>query len=97
MIRRARMTIAHLQKRMDVRFKTLDRRLSRRFASVGARFDGIDARLDRMDRHMDARFDSMGAKLDALVLTVKDGQEHLTRIVNNHEDRLNDLERPTGT
>jgi hypothetical protein len=100
MIRRARMPIAHLKKRMDVRFKTLDKRLSRRFASVDARFDGVDARLDRVDvrfDRVDARFDSIGAKLDALIRAGKDQQDHLKKIVDNHEERLKDLERPTGT
>ena len=63
------MTIAHLKKRMDVRFKTLDRRLNRRFGSVDARFDSIDAHLDRMEARSDARFDSIGDKLDALFAT----------------------------
>ena len=33
---------------MDVRFKTLDKRLNQRFASVDTRFEGIDARFDAM-------------------------------------------------
>ena len=97
MIRRAHMTIAHLKKRMDVRFRTLDKRLNRQFASVDARFDAVDARLDRMEARSDARFDSIGDKLDALFRNLKDTQDHHTKIVNDHEERLKDLERPTGT
>jgi hypothetical protein len=89
MIRRIRMTVAQLKKYMDNRFNTTERRLKRRFA-------GVDARFDRTDARVATRFDSLDAKFDALFRLLKDKQDHHTRIVDNHEDRLKDLERATG-
>jgi hypothetical protein len=110
MIRRIRMTVAQLKKHMDNRFKTVERRMNRRFAAVDARFTAVDGRLDAMDARfdaIDARFDrtdarmavgfeSLDAKFDALFRILKDEQDHHTRIVDDHEERLKDLERPSG-
>ena len=90
------MTVAQLKKHMDNRFKTVERRTNRRFAAVDARFDGIDARLDRTDARMAVGFESLDAKFDALFRMLKDEQDHHSSIVDNHEERLKDLERATG-
>jgi hypothetical protein len=133
MIRRARMTIARLEKRMNGRFTALERRMNdrftalerrmngrftklerrtnRRFASVDARFDAVDARftavdarfdavdagLDRMEARIGARFDSVIEKLDTHFRINKNRFDHHDVILHEHEDRLKDLERQTGT
>jgi chromosome segregation ATPase len=103
MIRRIRMTVAQLKKHMDNRFKTVERGMNRRFAAVDARFagvdgrlDAIDARLDRTDARMAAGFESLDAKFDALFRLLKDKQDHHSKVVDDHEERLKDLERATG-
>ncbi len=104
MIRRARMTIDRLKKRMDGRFTALERRVNgrfdavdARFAAVDARFDAVDARLDRMEARIGARFDSVIEKLDAHFLINKNHFDHHAVILHEHDDRLKDLERQTGT
>jgi flagellar capping protein FliD len=97
MIRRARMTIAYLKKRMDGRFKTQRRDTNRRFAAVDRRFDAVDERLDRMSARMDTRFDSMSDKLSAILRILETKYQHHDHILHEHERRIKDLERPTGT
>ena len=98
------MTIAYLKKRMDGRFKTQERRTNRRFAAVDKRFDLvderfdlIDTRFDRLSTKMDARFDSMSEKLSAILRVLDNKYEHHGHIFDEHERRIEDLERPTGT
>ena len=97
------MTVAQLKKHMDNRFKTSERRTNRRFAAVDARFKAVDSRFDAMDARFDwtdarmgARFDSLDAKFDALFRLLKDKQDHHSRVIDNYEERLKDLERATG-
>ena len=86
------------------RFTKLERRTNRRFASVDARFDdvdarfaAVDARLDRMEARISARLDSVIEKLDTHFLINKNHFDHHTVILHEHDDRLKDLERQTGT
>jgi chromosome segregation ATPase len=91
---------------VDARFTGVDGRFARvegrltgveaRLAGLEGRFDAMDARLDRTDARMAAGFESLDAKLDALFRMLKDEHDHHTRVVDNHEDRLRDLERATA-
>lgn len=92
---RRRMTVAHLKEWMDQRFKAVDRRfdtVDKRFDAVDKRFDASDARLDRLNIKMDAGFRSMSDKLSAILRILKKDYDHHDQIVNEHENRLNDLE-----
>jgi ribosomal protein L44E len=82
--RTTRMTVARLKQRMDSRFNAVDRR----FSAVDRRFDAVDRRFDAVDR----RFDSIEKKLDVILATVKAQYEHHSRILDEHHDRISDLE-----
>jgi hypothetical protein len=75
--RTTRMTVARLKQRMDSRFNAVDRR-----------FSAVDRRFDAVDR----RFDSIEKKLDVILATVKAQYEHHSRILDEHHDRISDLE-----
>src|SRR5207249_1739481 len=70
---------------------------SSRFDDVDARFAAVDARLDRMEARISARLDSVIEKLDTHFLINKNHFDHHTVILHEHDDRLKDLERQTGT
>src|SRR5438034_1106173 len=102
--RRMNGRFTELERRMNGRFTKLERRTNRRFASVDARFDdvdarfaAVDARLDRMEARISARLDSVIEKLDTHFLINKNHFDHHTVILHEHDDRLKDLERQTGT
>ena len=71
------MTVARLTERMDARFKTVDKR----FRVVDKRFDAIDRRFDALDKKLDDHLASI-----TLLLT------HHDRVVDEHDERLTDLE-----
>ena len=107
MIRRTRMTVAQLKKHLDTRLNRMDRRNGKRFSAIDARFASMDARFESMDARfeanagsvdkrfvsMAARFESIDEKLDVILGFVKNTYEHTTRILDDHEHRLQRLER----
>jgi hypothetical protein len=86
--RSRRMTVAYLKERMDRRFKAVDQR----FKAVDKRFNAVDARFDRLTARVDAGFVSVHEKLNAILHVLDDEYEHHREILNNHEERLKDLE-----
>lgn len=77
MIRTPRMTVAQLKEHTDKQFGAVQKQLS----AHDRRFDSLDAKLE-----------SMGAKLDAFIKYVHGALELPTRVVDDHEKRLQDLE-----
>ena len=105
---------SRLGRRIDARFKTVDARfravdagfdeVDKRFDAVDARFDVVEARLALTDAHMRAGFDSLRGTLKELIREIRSDKEHHTRILNEHEDRIKDIdgrvkevERRSGT
>jgi len=92
------MTVARLQERMDQRFKVVDKRfkaVDKRFDEVDKRFEHVDARFDRLSARMDAGFRSMHDKLDKLTAVLQNldnKSDHHFKILNEHDERLSDLE-----
>ena len=96
------MTVAHLKERMDQRFKAVDQRfdavdrrfdaVDQRFKAVDRRFDTVDVRFDRLTAGMDAGFSSLHDKLNAILQALNARDDHQQKILNEHEDRLKDLE-----
>ena len=85
------MTVAHLNERIDARFKVVDRR----FDAVDKRFEAVDQRFDQLTVRMDAGFRSMHDKLDklsAVLQNLDNKSDHHFKILNEHEERLGDLE-----
>jgi hypothetical protein len=78
-----------MERRSDKRFAAIDRR----FSGVDERFESMEARFDRRFASGDARLESMSEKLDAILGFVKHTDEHTTRILDEHEERLQALER----
>jgi hypothetical protein len=101
-----RMTTASLKAHVDRRFKSQEQRSNRKFDVVDKRFDAIDKRFDAIDKRlaavderfdrltarMDARFDSLTEKLDAMINSAANHYRHYDRLLNEHEDRITDLE-----
>ena len=98
--RTRRMTVARLRERMDARFKAVDKRfkaVDRRFDAVDKRFDAVDRRFDKVDRRfdlIDGRFDSINDKLNAILRIIDQNHKHQTKVMDEHDQRLNDLEPP---
>jgi len=99
MIRRLRMTVAHLEKRMDVRFTRLERRMNARFAAVDGRLGAMEGRLADMSRSHDVRFASLerhlislGDKFDSITRRLDGQVQHHDDLIDEHEKRLQDLE-----
>jgi hypothetical protein len=81
---------------IDKRFLAVDRRfdaVDKRFVAVDKRFDDVDKRFDRLTARMDAGFASLHEKLNAMLRVVDDRYTHHGKILSNHEERLEDLER----
>jgi hypothetical protein len=78
---------------MDQRFKVVDKR----FKAVDKRFDEVDKRFDAVDR----RFDQLSARLDAgfkaILQILKNKYDHHHKILDEHEDRIKDLERSASS
>jgi hypothetical protein len=106
MIRRFRMTVAHLKKQMDRRFTRLQRAMNarftgvdQRFVSVDQRFDVLDRRFGDMSRRSDARFASLerhlvslSEKLESIARTLDTKMNEQFKAVHEHENRITDLE-----
>jgi len=85
------MTVAHLNERMDARFKAVDKR----FEAVDKRFEAVDQGFDQLTVRMDAGFRSMHDKLDklgAVLQSLDKKSDHHFNILNEHDERLSDLE-----
>jgi hypothetical protein len=88
---------------VDRRFKAVDKRfdaVDQRFDAVDQRFEQIDACFDRLSARMDAGFMSMNDKLSAILRILDQKSDHHFKILNEHEERLSDLEtwrRSTGS
>ena len=80
--RSKRMTVAQLKEQMD-----------RRFTMVDQRFDAIDDRFDRLTSGMDAGFASLHDKMNAILRALTNRDDHQQKVLNEHEERLRDLER----
>jgi len=80
--RSKRMTVSHLKEQMDRRFKT-----------VHQRFDAIDDRFDRLTSTMDAGFASLHDKMNSILRALTNQDHHQQDLLNEHEERLRDLER----
>jgi hypothetical protein len=83
MIRRRskRMAVAQLKERMDARFE-----------AVNKRFEAVDKRFDEQRIQIDAGFGSMHDKLNAILRALNTRDDHQQQIVDEHEERLRDLE-----
>jgi hypothetical protein len=93
------MTIAQFMKRMDARFKTLERRMTSRFDAVDARFDAVDRRFNASDARfgrVDRNLEALGEKLDTIPRTLHGKCDHQQDVADEHEKRLTDLERAAG-
>ena len=91
------------ERRTAARFAAVDKRfdaVDKRFEAVDKRFDAVDKRFDTMGAAIDARFgqvdrniESIGEKLDWIVRTLRDNYKHQQKALDEHENRLKDLER----
>jgi hypothetical protein len=95
MIRSLRMTVAQLKKRMDGRFNRVERLLRQ----IGPGLDEMRRGLGEMSVSHRARFASLERrlislddKLDSITKRLDDKIEHHWIAVNEHEDRLRELE-----
>jgi hypothetical protein len=86
--RSRRMTVAQLKIRMDARFKTVDER----FKAVDKRFDTVDRRFDQLTVKIDGGFSSLHDKLNGILRALNTKDDHQQDIVNEHEERLRELE-----
>ena len=97
------MTIAALSKRIDSRFGRAEKHTTARFDAVDARFGAVEARFDARFNAVDGRFarmerqiDSLTEKLDQIAGTLDTTLHHQQKTLDEHEDRLQDLERGAG-
>ena len=78
--------------------------MDERLARIDERFDRIDERFDRMEERFDRRireehettrrhFDVMVEKIAAAVRVVAEGHIHLRTVLDNHEVRLQAIEK----
>jgi hypothetical protein len=86
-MRRVRMTIAAPGKRIDARFKRIERRSDARFDAVDARFAAVE--IARSNRSARSRI--------GLRRCLKTSSGHGRKRWNEHENRLKDLERTRGS
>jgi len=97
MIRRLRMTVAHLKKQMDRRFTRLRRNMNARFVGVDQRFDSMEQRFDSMEQRFDAmeqRSDARFASLERHLVSLGEKLDSVARRLDGKIDsldqRLND-------
>lgn len=87
------MTVAQLKERMDARFKAVDRR----FDAVDRRFNAVDRRFDALEAHFQRLFlslESLGQQVAANKRSMKEGFDHHTKVLNEPDARITDLEPP---
>ena len=100
-------TLVNGLKSVDERFVANDGRfdgIDKRFDGIDERLDSIDARFVELRSDLEARikeesvttrrhFDVMVEKVEAAVRIVAEGHVHLKTIVDNHEVRLQTIEK----
>jgi hypothetical protein len=59
---------------------------------MDARFEAVDKRFDEQRIQIDAGFSSMHDKLNAILRALNTRDDHQQQIVDEHEERLRDLE-----
>ena len=93
--------------RIDERFARIDERFVRideRFDRMDERFDRMDERFARMEERFDRRlreehettrrhFDVMVERIEAAVTIVAEGHHHLRTVLDDHEVRLQAIEK----
>jgi len=94
------MTIEDLSRDVAEGFGNIDERLVR----IDEQFDRIDERFDRMEERFDRRlreehettrrhFDVMVERIEAAVTIVAEGHHHLRTVLDDHEVRLQAIEK----
>lgn len=66
--------------------------MDQRFESIDKRFEAMDQRLDSRFATFERRLVSLNEKLDSIVRRFDDDMKGHWKILNEHEDRLKDLE-----
>ena len=92
----AAMTIEQLARRIErvestLRKKADVKRLERKF---DIRFSRVEMRVDSIETRMNILNDSMNARFDRLERLLRTNSAEQRRILDEHEDRIRDLERP---
>jgi hypothetical protein len=94
------MTVVQLKKRMDGRFSRLSREMNARFTGVDRRLEAVDRRLNDMEAALRVeiggiarQIESLGDKLGAMIRVLDGTVKEQGRTLDEHEERLKDLER----
>jgi uncharacterized coiled-coil DUF342 family protein len=97
--------IDSLDKKIDTKFDYLDKKIDTEVNSLNNKIDNlnnkIDAKFDYLDKKFDAKFDYSDKKIDKLseefkeikvdIATLKEGQNGMSKRLDNNETRLNIL------
>ena len=86
------MTLVSLKRHIDRKFAT--KKDLRRFATKGD-LAALEARLDRRFGEMMRQFESMGAKFDSVSRSMGQRIDGHKMVLDEHERRLQDIERST--
>ena len=90
------MTIDELHTTVVEGFRRVENRLAghdQRLVGIDERFETIAARIREESETMRRHFDVMVEKVEAAVKIVAEGHGHLQTVVDNHEARLQGLEK----
>lgn len=93
------MTVAQLKQHMDRRFDRLDRRKAdksdlRRFA-MKTDFPLVEARAEARFGEVARQFESLNAKIDSVLVYARGEIQQHTRVLDEHENRIRDLQNST--
>ena len=94
---------------VDKRFDAVDKKfdaIDRRFDAVDKKFDAVDEKFSALRSDLEARikeegdttrrhFDVMVERVEAAVRIVAEGHAHLASVVDDHEVRLQTIEKRT--
>jgi hypothetical protein len=81
---------------IDRRFETIDRRfetIDRRFEAIDRRFEAIETRIAEEGETTRRHFDVMVEKVESAVRVIAEGHSHLQTVVDDHEVRLQAVEK----
>lgn len=81
---------------MDERFARIDVQFSRidaQFSRIDERFETVEARIREEGETTRRHFNVMVEKIEAAVRIVAEGHDHLRTVVDNHEARLQSVEK----
>lgn len=90
------MTVSHLKKSMDARFRWVDTRfraIDRRFERIDRRFERIDRRFEQIDRRFEdvnQRFEDVNRRFDELRVEIREGEERTRRHFDVVAESLHD-------